>query len=230
MPIKTISLKRSITSYSKVQKLVGAVIRSRRFQVQRKRTIGLRYLDVGCGPNTHCEFINLDFLWHSKVDVCWDISRGLPFPDNSMQGIYSEHCLEHFGLVQALALLKEFRRLMAPGGIVRIAVPDAELYLRLYVSHIDGNTEPKFPYSEIESFQGFWCPMLSVNRVFYQDRDSSSGHKVMYDYALLRALLRQAGFNWVEKSEFGQGQNPVLLIDSPQRQMESLYVEAGVNS
>jgi predicted SAM-dependent methyltransferase len=211
-----------------VQSLIGGAIRNRRFQTKPQRLRVKRYLDVGCGANAHSDFINLDFLWHPKVDVCWDVSNGLPFSDGSMQGIYSEHCLEHFSLPAAISLMREFRRLLMPGGTLRIVVPDAELYLRTYVAHMTGNTETSFPFGKSEAFEGMWTPILSVNRLFYHDRESLSGHCVMYDFDLLQTMLLHLGFSWVEKRHFGCGKDPALIIDSQERRVESLYVEAGV--
>ncbi len=221
------SWKRSVTSYAKVQTTLGNLIRNRQFQLRRDRLRGLAYLDLGCGPNTHADFVNLDYLWHTGIDVCWDVARGLPFPDGRFRGIFSEHCLEHFPLPAAAKLLSEVRRVLAPGGIVRIIVPDGELYLRTYVEQREGRTAVRFPFQDQEAKEELWTPMWSVNRVFYQDRDSPFGHRVIYDALLLEGLLRKCGFTWVQRCAFRQGRDAGLLVDTPARQTESLYLEAG---
>lgn len=220
--------RRPITSYAKVQTWVGNLICNRAFQLTKVSTRTPKYLDVGCGRNPHEAFINLDYLWHPKVDVCWDITRGLPFPNGSIRGIFSEHCLEHFSLPLAAKILSELRRVVAPGGTVRIVVPDVELYLRTYNDQIDGKAARKFPFQDVEAFNGIGSPILSVNRVFYQDRDSLFGHRFMYDAAFLCALLKHTGFDWANRSEYRRGKDLVLLIDTESRRCESLYVEAGV--
>ena len=220
------SLIRPIESYAKVQHLVGKMVRGRRFQLRRRRIRKLVYVDLGCGLNTHEDFINMDFLWHSKVDVCWDISRGLPFSNASMKGIFTEHCLEHFSLPMAVSILKECRRLLAPGGILRIVVPDGEAYLRTYCRQLQGDDSVRFPFQESESLGGVYSPILSVNRVFYQDRDSLNGHRFIFDFDILQRLLRRCGFNSVSRVQFRQGSDSTLLIDTAARAPESLYVEA----
>lgn len=229
MPISSISLKRSVTSYAKVQAWIGWAIRNRRFQLQRRRIAGIRYLDIGCGQCTHKNLINLDFLWHPKIDVCWDIRRGLPFRDQSLRGVFSEHCLEHFALPEALSLLREIRRVLQPSGAIRIVVPDGELYLRTYVSQISGDAGRRFPFQDAESLDALWTPMTSVNRVFYQDRESLFGHRTIYDYPMLAAVLRHCGFGDIQKCEFRRGRDEQILIDNPARRIESLYVEATVS-
>ena len=173
----------------------------------------------------HPGLINLDFDWHPGVDVCWDLSRGLPFADASMRGVFSEHCLEHFPLGRARTLIAEVRRVMRPGAWFRVVVPDCELYLRTYVRALEGDRDARFPYPDsVPASLGL--PAMYVNRVFYQDRESPHGHCVMYDYALLRALLLEQGFTRIERVAFREGHGPALLVDSEQRNQESLYVEA----
>ncbi len=59
----------------------------------------------------------------------WFYRKGdrLPFEDDSINYIYSEHVLMYFFLDEAVALLRECRRVLAPGGVVRTVVPDADL-------------------------------------------------------------------------------------------------------
>jgi predicted SAM-dependent methyltransferase len=226
MPLGSVSLSRPPTSYAKVQAWVGRAIRNRGCQLRRGRIADLKYLDVGCGRNTHDAFINLDYFWHPQVDVCWDVRRGLPFPDQSMRGVFSEHCLEHFPLPAGQAILREILRVLLPGGTVRLVVPDGELYLRTYFQQVFGDKSQHFPFQEAESRQPLWTPMASVNRVFYQDRESPFGHRTIYDFALLSTLLRDCGYATIQKCRFGEGRDGRLLIDTPARAIESLYVEA----
>ena len=220
-----LSLDRSLTSYAKVQHWVGNWIRNREFQLRRNGIALREYLDIGCGRNVHAGFINVDYLWHPGVDVCWDITQGLPFPDGSMKGVFTEHCLEHFDLAIAYRILKECSRVLAPGGRLRIVVPDGGMYLQRYHERLTGKSSVRFPFEDRESFDGLYAPILSVNRIFYQDRNSIFGHRCMYDLALLKLLLSRLGFQTVEQAAFRQGRDPMLLIDTESRQCESLYVE-----
>jgi predicted SAM-dependent methyltransferase len=225
---RAIHRRRSFSSYAKVRAFAGLLIRNRGFQLRRRRAQSLRYLDIGCGPNSHPEFVNLDYLWHPSIDVCWDISRGIPFASCSMRGIFSEHCLEHFPLATAVDILCECRRILVPGGILRIVVPDGELYLSTYSRQKEGDNSATFPYQANEAFRQLYSPILSVNRVFYQDRDSPHGHRFIYDFDFLDQLLRYCGFTHVTRRSFQDGLDPALLIDSESRAVESLYVEATV--
>jgi predicted SAM-dependent methyltransferase len=221
-----IDLKRPLGSYAKVQAWYGRYIRNRAGQLASPRIKGLRYLNLGCGPNGNEAFINLDYFWRPHIDVCWDFNAGLPFGDASMQGIFSEHCLEHFSFRDGLSLLRECHRVLAPGGIMRVVVPDGEHYLRTYVRALEGDAAARFPFEADKGWDGCDSPILHVNRVFYTDRESPFGHQVIYDYALLEVLLRRVGFASVCRAEFGRGEDVTLLIDTEGRRPESLYLEA----
>lgn len=216
---------RSLGSYAKVRHWVGNAIRNNRLQLPRVQRSGKTILDLGCGPNIHEHAINLDYLWRPGVDICWDVATGIPLPDKSMAGVFSEHCLEHFSLPNGLALMREAFRVLRPGGIIRIVVPDGGLYLDNYTHRKNGG-DTEFPFEAKEHFQGTFVPMLSVNRVFYQDRESIAGHWTMYDADLLSLVLTKAGFEKIERRAYAKGYVSELLLDTPSRECESLYMEA----
>jgi SAM-dependent methyltransferase len=66
-----------------------------------------------------------------------DLARGIPFPDRSVDAVYHSHTLEHLDRQSARGFLKEVLRVLKPGGIHRIVVPDLERLCRAYVNHID---------------------------------------------------------------------------------------------
>lgn len=130
-----------------------------------------------------------------------------------------------FPLPNGLALLREAFRVLRPGGIIRIVVPDGGLYLDNY-AHRKGGGKTQFPFEAKEHFQGHFVPMLSVNRIFYQDRESMAGHWTMYDADLLALVLTKAGFEKTERRSYSHGDLPELVLDTPSRECESLYMEA----
>ena len=213
-----INLRRPLSDYSKVRQLCGTLLRGRRFQL-RKHCLGTQYLNIGSGPNLLPDFINIDYLWMPGIDLCWDVTEGIPLPDHSIIGIFVEHCLEHFSHDTCLRVLKEFHRLLAPGGTVRVVVPDAELYINLYVQARAGKPI-QFPYVNEPRPDGF-MPIAPLNRIF---RDH--GHLYAYDAEAMISALTRAGFAQTEKTSFMKGRDPKLLVDSEERAVESLYVEA----
>jgi SAM-dependent methyltransferase len=217
---------RSITSYAGIQKHIGNRIRNSRWQLRSSRVRTLQYLDLGCGPNTHENFINLEYRWSPKIDLCWDVSQGIPFPDRSLRGVFTEHCLEHFPLPVAEKVIREVYRVLMPGGRVRIIVPDAEVYLTQYTDRIRQLSDALLPFEQECAHSGIAEPILAVNRIFYQDRDSLSGHRFMFDFNFLSRLLLRCGFSQTIRASFMKGSDHNLLIDTQSRAFESLYVEA----
>ena len=136
-------------------------------------------------------------------------------------GIFTEHMIEHLAIRDALALFRECRRVLRPGGVLRIVVPDGEIYLAEYAKHRAG--QPAImPYGEEDRREfSLATPMVSVNRIF-----RAHGHQFIWDFETLRDALLGAGFTRVERCAFGQGRDAKLIRDSKQRRIESLYVEA----
>jgi predicted SAM-dependent methyltransferase len=211
--------RRPISSYSKVQSVIGSFIRNKAALVSGKSNGS--YLDLGCGPNISPDFCNLDYGWRPGVDICWDVTRGLPIQDSQVRGIFTEHMLEHIAFFDALALLAECYRILRAGGILRLVVPDGELYFNEYAKRLAGGT-PDMPYAKDDADDyPFVTPIISINRIF-----RAHGHQFIWDFETLRVALVRAGFIDIQKRAFGEGSNSKLLRDTPSRQLESLYVEA----
>jgi len=207
--------------YQKVRRLVGWLLRNRRFQAARVVLAAREYLQVGCGPLIAPGYVNLDYRWVPGVDVVWDINRPLPFPAGRFRGIFTEHCLEHLGEPALDRVLAELFRVLRPGGRARLVVPSLEIHAQRYLA----------TRSETDDE-----PAHVINRVFYSGHDwmtrhhwFNDGHHFIHDFASLAARLRAAGFAKVERAAFNRGADPRLLIDRADREWESLYLE-GVKS
>lgn len=97
---------------------------------------GKSYLNIGCGNRFFADWNNLDLASREGVIRC-DIRKGLPFPDGSFDCAYSSHVLEHMDSSEGKKLLLEARRVLKPGGILRLAVPDLEGICREYIRNLD---------------------------------------------------------------------------------------------
>jgi SAM-dependent methyltransferase len=152
--------------------------------------------------------------WPSDVQR-YDVRKGLRFPDGSVRYIYSSHTFEHFTLAEALAIAKECFRVLAPRGILRIAVPDLELIVREYMADSSPNAAQNF------------LSRLSLNHSFHDVIHPGSNHSQMFDGKSLVHLLREAGFERPEVSGYGKSAIPEIdRIELAVRRGESLYVEA----
>jgi SAM-dependent methyltransferase len=145
----------------------------------------------------------------------YDVRKGLPFADGSVRYIYSSHTFEHFTYAESLAVAKECFRVLTSQGILRVVVPDLELIVREYLSDASPLAAQRF------------LSRLSLNHSFQDVVHPGSNHSQMFDGKALVHLLREAGFEQVTVSAFGQSAIPEIdQIELEVRRGESLYVEA----
>lgn len=98
----------------------------------------LRLLNFGCGETYHPGWTNLDASPVSPDVTAHDLRQRFPFADGTFDAVYGSHVLEHLEPAAAEKLLQDCFRILRPGGILRIAVPDLETIARLYVSSLEG--------------------------------------------------------------------------------------------
>jgi predicted SAM-dependent methyltransferase len=94
------------------------------------------YLNLGCGERIHPEWINLDLTARSNV-IAHDLAKGIPFPADSADAIYLAAVFEHIRREDAASFLNEIYRVLKPGGIVRVGVPDLEKICRTYLEKLE---------------------------------------------------------------------------------------------
>ena len=167
-------------------------------------------LHIGCGPNKKPGWVNIDL--GKDADIRLDLRERLPFPDNSVNMVYSEHFFEHLSLEEGNRFLRECLRVLVPGGRFSVGVPNAQLCLQDYV--IDDRDE----WLKVrDRYHPKWCstPMHSVNYFFRQDGE----HKYAYDAETLIELLRDCGFSDVHVRPWD------ATLDLEARRDGTLYVE-----
>ena len=81
-------------------------------------------LHLGCGAKQIAGWFHVDALDYPHIDHQGPVDDLSFVPDASAQIIYAAHVLEHFGRNTYMAALREWRRVLRPGGILRLAVPD----------------------------------------------------------------------------------------------------------
>jgi len=94
-------------------------------------------LNIGCGSTYHPDWINLDVAPSNPDVLTVDISKGLPFSSKFATVCYSSHVLEHLDKAGAKNLIAECFRVLKPGGVIRLAVPDLEVLARQYLRVLD---------------------------------------------------------------------------------------------
>ena len=91
-------------------------------------------IDLGCGAKKEKGFIGID-MRDCGQDIVWDVRDGLPFPDNSIDMIWSSHVMEHFTNQESMALFREIYRVLKIGGITVNTLPHASDPTSCYFGH-----------------------------------------------------------------------------------------------
>ena len=97
----------------------------------------MKLLNLGCGHRHHPAWVNVDFHSTGPGVIAHDLNHGVPFADSSFDAVYHSHLLEHFPKRYAPVFLQECFRVLKPGGIIRVAVPDLEQIARLYLDLLE---------------------------------------------------------------------------------------------
>jgi SAM-dependent methyltransferase len=216
-----------------------------------------RRLNLGCGTTSAPGWVNLDGSWAAWLSrhatlrrlllsariiperssyeqwpddvIVRDLRKPLPFAADSFDAIYASHVVEHLYRSDALRLLVECRRILRPGGVLRVVVPD----LRAIVDEYIGGR--RIGAAGEESQAGDPCERLN-NRLMLRHARPPDGplflrlytlladfhsHKWAYDVPHLRALFEEAGFGCVGAREYLDSTIPGLAdVERPSRLLD----------
>jgi predicted SAM-dependent methyltransferase len=182
-------------------------------------TSGLK-LELGSGHIRREGWAHID-LFGRTADLRLDLRRPLPFGNESVEEIHSEHFLEHLEYPEGLSLLAECYRVLQPGGLISIGVPDPRDALAAYVRG-DNNFFEHVSEGMHDTEHGWtppdWVktPMQHLNFIFHQYGD----HRFIYDVDTLSRALLEVGFVDLRERPF----DPIR--DSATRQDGTFYVDA----
>ncbi len=179
-------------------------------------------INLGSGGRGLEDWVNVELLPAVDTTLCLDIRRRLPFADGSARRIFAEHVVEHLDFKEDVPrLFAEFHRVLRPGGVVRIIVPDAERFLKAYASG-DDDLWKALGWDLQNLPDDIFTAMHAVNHIFHQ----SGEHLFAYDFETMGVMLRRAGFGEVSRRAYGESGDEKLAIDQDNHAPYSLYVEA----
>lgn len=120
-----------------------------------------------------------------------DVRQGLSYDGGTVAFVYSSHMIEHLARWQALELLRECRRVLKPGGVVRIATPDLAELVAAYVrgEARSGPTPADSFMEELLTFRERRDSRIrsALRRLF------TAPHQWLYDASSLLLLFSEAG-------------------------------------
>jgi len=90
-------------------------------------------INIGCGYRFHPDWLNLDLHAHSQGVVACDLTKGLPVKSGEASVVYAAAVLEHIRPLDVPNFLAECSRVLKKDGVIRLAVPDFEQQVRIYL-------------------------------------------------------------------------------------------------
>ncbi len=239
----------------------------------------MRIVNLGCGTraSAHPDVVNVDWSIYLRLRrnpllrplvpifvrgerlerfralpsniVVHNLARSVPFASRSVDVVYHSHLLEHLDRNVAPRFMAEVTRVLKPGGIQRIVVPDLERACRAYLEHLqhcasnerEAEQHDEYVRAIIEQCVRREARGTSQQRplrrrlenlVLGDARRQGDTHQWMYDRLNLSVLLKSAGFTDVRvcgytSSEIPRWSEYGLDADEHGREYkpESLYLE-----
>ena len=141
-------------------------------------------LNLGCGHKLLDGFVNVDLEnnWSQKQpDVVADVTQRLPFEDNSADEVHAYHVIEHVWRWKTEATLKEWVRVLKPGGLMVLELPCLEKVMAYMLACIQTD-------QPMQDRMSLWAMYGDPN---YQSVDMS--HKWLFSKLEVKDLLRDQG-------------------------------------
>jgi predicted SAM-dependent methyltransferase len=172
-------------------------------------------LNWGCGSHTAPGWVNVDIQSGPSIDLSCDIREGLPLESRSFDYAVSVHALQELAYSDLVPALKELQRILKPGGVLRLILPDLKKGMRAYLLGQDDyfRVDPH----EVRSPGGRFI----MHMLWY------GYSRTLFTADFIEELLLKAGFVQVAECEYRRTEcrfSEIIELDN--RENESLYIEA----
>ncbi len=214
---------------------------------ERKKIPGT-YVHYGCGSFAPKEWINFDVspslrigripivgkLLKSRIGTVWadnvkygNIIDGLPgIKENSCDGVYCSHVLEHLSLDDFRTALKNTYKILKTGGIFRCVVPDLEIAARDYIRALEeGQADASIRFVGVYTQLGQEYRPKKITDLL-KVALGNSHHRWMWDRSSLAMELKKAGFKNIRPCTFNDSSNTMFdLVENKERFIEAVAFE-----
>jgi SAM-dependent methyltransferase len=159
-------------------------------------------------PDFHRKCLGLSLKKRDWRHIRCDVTETLPFRSNSIDVFQSEDVFEHISYEKLPAVILEIYRVLKPGGVFRLSVPDYRSQILKDRTHFDGQGNPIFDPGGGGFFRGgkigggghVWFPRIEsviglfegigfskIEPLHYHD-ESGNPHLEKIDYQLGHVL------------------------------------------
>jgi SAM-dependent methyltransferase len=169
---------------SAVTRLPGRL--RRRLGLDDESAVGSRRIEIGCGPFPQAGYLHVDVDPGARHLEAFAPAWRLPFPDDFAEEIVAVHSLEHVHPRLLVPTLREWRRVLSPGGRVRVHVPNTP---ELMAAFLEGPVDRR--WSIMGALLGMYCGPEVRDPA---DLEVPSDHQLLLDAELLAWAFERAGF------------------------------------
>lgn len=141
------------------------------------------YLNLGCGTRYRKNWTNVDFVSHPPDVLGWDLTKRFPLESECVSFLYSSHVLEHFNRSCGQEFLDECFRVVEPGGVIRIVVPDLEAIVQNYLRCLQAQRSD----SQLDPTDHLWSVLTMTDQLC---RNKSGGEMIAFLRGRTAALLQ----------------------------------------
>lgn len=177
--------------------------------------VGRHGLNFGCGPewaSAPPQWIGFDVIDYGQHEI-GDVRDGLGFDDQSFDGIVANHSLQCLTYADVDGALREFHRVLRPGGRLRVLVPDVMGAVSAYLD--SDSTWPGFV-----AISEPW----SIDRKFGHYLTWGGGNRSCFTAVSLAEALDRAGFlptmtndrwwAWLQELDSREGESIVAEVQA----------------
>lgn len=178
----------------------------------------LARIHLGSGP-VHLEgWVDVDLDPGTRPDVVADLGHAFPFRDGCASLIHAEGVMCQLDLEGGYRFLRECRRLLVPGGRVRLLTPDLARFVRAYLADYDSGgrelVDLWYHGTGLALRTDTACEVLNVGLRDY--------HGFMYDDRMLPVMARECGFEPLQV-DFRQSEVEALRDIDQRSRDDALY-------
>jgi predicted SAM-dependent methyltransferase len=175
---------------------------------------GIVRLNWGCGEWTVSGWVNSDIKEGEGVELVADIREGLPVESDTFDYIVSIHSLPEIQFAEIVPTLAELRRVLKPGGVLRLALPDLDKGIEAY--HRRDTDYFHVPDEDAKSLGAKFVTQM----IWY------GYSRCLFTHEFIEEQLLRAGFARVDHCTFKQTASAhAEIVDLDNRERESLFVE-----
>jgi predicted SAM-dependent methyltransferase len=165
--------------------------------------------------------------------VYMDVSKRWKYRDNTVDVVYASHLFEHLAQWQTEFFLNEAYRVLKPGGVIRLVVPDlyqlAKNYVNTYETNRVENPSKEIMWSINMHRENMYAKRIPIlKKMLYEWQGYPHQHKFMYDQKSLELKLREHGFRDIIPGKYGDSKyiKSIKEVEGDREHYLSVYLEA----